>query len=72
MAEDILRDIRNGLIEANGETIGLPDLRAGRKVEIAGLGDRFSGIYYVMETTHTISESGYQTRFKARREMTER
>ena len=71
-AERILRDLRNGIVEASGETIGLPDLRAGRKVEISGLGDRFSGLYYVTETTHTIGDRGYQTRFKARREMTER
>jgi phage protein D len=70
-AERILRELRKGMVEANGESIGLPHLRAGRKVEIAGLGDRFSGTYFVTETTHTIGDSGYRTRFKARREMIE-
>lgn len=70
-AERILRELHKGMIEATGETIGLPDLRAGRKVEITGLGDRFSGTYFVTETTHTISEGGYRTKFKARREELE-
>jgi phage protein D len=71
-AERILRDLRNGIVEASGETIGIPDLRAGRKCQIGGLGARFDGLYYVTETTHTIGDRGYQTRFKARREMTEK
>jgi hypothetical protein len=37
-------------------------------VRIAGLGVRFSGEYFVTETTHTINDSGYITRFNARRE----
>lgn len=68
LALDTLRDLRKGLVEASGETIGLPRLRAGRKLQIDGLGERFSGLYYVTETTHTIGGSGYKTTFKARRE----
>ncbi len=63
-----LREIAKDMIKADGETVGLPNLRAGRKVEIDGIGDRFNGMYYVLETTHTIDNSGYKTRFKARRE----
>lgn len=67
-AKDILRDLAKGMVEANGETVGLPDLRAGRKVQIENLGERFSGVYYVTESVHTIGGSGYKTTFKARRE----
>jgi phage protein D len=56
------------MVEANGETVGLPELRAGRKVQIENLGERFSGVYYVTESVHTIGGSGYKTTFKARRE----
>jgi uncharacterized protein len=56
------------LVEATGTTIGLPDLRAGQHVRIVGLGARFSGTYFVIKTTHSISDSGYTTRFTARRE----
>jgi uncharacterized protein len=57
-------------VTATGSTVGLPDLRAGMQVFIEGVGARFSGLYFVTETTHTISDSGYLTRFTARREDT--
>ena len=48
--------------------MGLPDLRAGRTVQIGGLGNRFNGIYFITDTTHTIGNDGYRTTFNARRE----
>lgn len=55
-------------VEADGVCMGRPDVRAGTVVELAGLGDRFSGPYYVTATTHTYTPSrGYRTRFAARR-----
>ena len=56
------------MVKASGTTVGLPDLRAGRRVEIKGVGSRFNGTYFVTETTHTINDSGYITKFSARRE----
>ncbi len=56
------------MVEATGTTVGLPDLRAGQRVRIRGLGARFSGVYFVTKTTHTINDSGYLTKFTARRE----
>ena len=35
-----------------------------------GLGARFSGTYFVTDSTHTINDSGYITKFNARREVT--
>jgi phage protein D len=68
LARSILRDRQRQIVKASGTTIGLPRLRAGSKIEILGLGARFSGSYFVTETTHSLSDSGYTTRFKARRE----
>lgn len=68
LARDILRDVHKTMVEASGETVGLPDLRAGRKVKISGLGSRFDGVYYVTETTHSLGDGGYKTTFKGRRE----
>ncbi len=68
LARDILKDQLRNMVKGSGATVGLPDLRAGRKVFINGLGDWFSGTYFVTETTHTIGDSGYQTMFDARRE----
>ena len=56
------------MVEATGTTIGLPNLRAGQKVQIDGVGRRFNGIYFVTKTTHTINDSGYRTKFTAHRE----
>ena len=41
---------------ATGTTVGLPDLRAGQRVRIKGVGSRFSGTYFVTKTTHTIND----------------
>ena len=59
------------LVKASGTCVGLPDLRAGQRVRIAGLGARFSGEYFITDTTHTINDSGYITKFNGRRESRE-
>jgi phage protein D len=69
MAAGILRGIAQGLVTGRGATVGFPELRAGRKVHIEGLGLRYSGIYRITETTHTIGNAGYTTQFSARMEV---
>jgi phage protein D len=64
----ILSDRLKQMVTATGACIGLPDLRAGQHVRIKGVGARFSGLYFVTETTHTINDQGYTTKFTARRE----
>lgn len=56
------------MLTGSGSTIGLPDLRAGTVLMLAGLGKRFSGRYFVTGTTHTIGDGGYTTQFECRRE----
>ena len=48
---------------------GLPDLRAGRAVQIANLDSTLNGRWFIKETTHTINDNGYRTTFVARREV---
>jgi uncharacterized protein len=67
-AKALLAESLKRLVTASATTIGLPDLRAGQRVQICGVGSRFSGTYFVTDTTHTIGDSGYTTRFNARRE----
>lgn len=67
-ARAILMDRQKEMVKASATTVGLPDLRAGKQVQIEGLGARFSGTYFITETTHTIGGNGYTTRFNARRE----
>jgi phage protein D len=68
LARAILLERSKDLVRASGTSIGLPELRAGQRVKIAGVGSRFSGEYFVTDTTHTINDSGYITRFNGRRE----
>ncbi len=68
LAKRRLTDQYKSMVTASGSTIGLPELRAGRRVNIVGLGDRFDGQYFLIETTHRIGSTGYTTEFQARRE----
>jgi phage protein D len=68
LALQILEGIAKEMVKANGSVPGLPDIRAGTVLEIDGLGQRFSGRYFVVASTHAIGDSGYTTQFECRRE----
>jgi phage protein D len=67
LARALYNDRALEFVTGNGSSIGLPDLRAGRAIELAGLGPRFSGLYYITQATHAITSGGYQTSFSVRR-----
>ncbi|HEX3047499.1 MAG TPA: contractile injection system protein, VgrG/Pvc8 family [Bacillota bacterium] len=55
-------------ITGEGSCMGNPKIRAGRTIELTGLGERFSGIYYIVSSAHTLTpEAGYITKFKVKR-----
>lgn len=62
-----LRERAYEFITGSGQVIGLPDLRPGDNVELQGLGQRFSGPYYVKKVEHALGSSGYLTSFEVRR-----
>jgi phage protein D len=74
LAINRLKQIGEVIVEGKGKTLGLPDLRAGTKVQIKGLGQRFSGsdaqpnAYVITSTTHSFGANGYTTDFTARME----
>lgn len=68
LALQILEGIAKEMVKANGSVAGLPDIRAGTVLEVDGLGERFSGRYFVVASTHAIGDSGYTTQFECRRE----
>jgi phage protein D len=68
LAKEILSKKLKHMVQATGTSVGLPELRAGRKLEVAGLGVRFDGTYFVKSTEHTLGNDGYRTEFTARRE----
>ena len=55
-------------IKGEGICYGRSDLKAGTVVKVEGVGDKFSGQYYVIATKHIWhTEHGYRTRFSYRR-----
>jgi phage protein D len=57
----------DGLIEATIEMVGRPDLRPGTRIQLDGVGEWFSGKYYVNKATHRISNQGYRTSCEMKR-----
>lgn len=64
-----LSEMAKTLITGSGSSVGLPTLRAGKTVTIAGLGARFDGLWRLTQTTHSIGAGGYTTSFQARKEV---
>jgi uncharacterized protein len=67
LAEALLAERAYEFLTGHGKAIGLPDLRPGDNVEIDGLGERFSGMYYVTKTTHSLDSRGLLTEFDVRK-----
>ncbi len=71
LADGWFREMALRHVIGEGMCIGRPDLRAGTLVEIEGLGQRFSGSYYVTSTEHIYRpNTGYRTAFTVRRNAT--
>ncbi len=64
----ILRERVKDMVTADGGTVGFPDLRAGRVIEVTGIGPRFSGRWILSKTTHKLDSTGYTTKFSCRLE----
>lgn len=67
-AESELKRISEAFVQGNGETWGIPEIRAGETIKLEGMDDMFSKKYYVKRATHRMESSGYRTTF----EVTER
>ena len=68
MAKRAFAEMALGYIRADGVCIGEPRLRAGIVIKIEGIGERFSGPYYVTAVEHSFApKKGYRTSFSARR-----
>ena len=66
VAETLLFKHNSNFIEGTGECIGNPKLRPGMNIKIQGIGEKFSGIYYVKNVTQSISKD-YKVSFGVRR-----
>lgn len=57
------------LVRGVGDCWGRGEIKAGKVVEIKGVGNRFSGNYYITAVTHNYGSNGYQTHFTAWRNI---
>jgi len=69
LARARFNDLSLSYITGDGVCIGNPDIRAGEVIEVKGFGRRFSGLYYVVSSTHACGRGagGYRTEFSVRR-----
>ncbi|HEY9694196.1 MAG TPA: contractile injection system protein, VgrG/Pvc8 family [Oculatellaceae cyanobacterium] len=68
MALGQFHDMAIAYITGEGTCQGNPNLRAGKVIEITGVGKRFSGLYYISSVEHSYTQNqGYQTSFTVRR-----
>lgn len=65
-ADAILKERSEQFVTGSGESIGMPEIRAGSYIELKGMGKLFSRPYYIEQCTHTINNSGYRTTFKTK------
>ena len=70
MARGKFNEMIVDFITGEGVAIGNTDIRAGEVVEFKGLGQRFSGLYYITSSTHVVDQTGYTARFTVARSAT--
>lgn len=61
-----LDELSGAFVEAEGEALRRPDLKAGQYVTLKGLGQRFSGDYLVTHASHISDPTGLRTQFSVR------
>lgn len=66
LAKAILNQRAEELVTGSGESIGIPEILAGKNIMLKGLATKFSKPYYIEKTKHTISSSGYRTTFNVK------
>jgi phage protein D len=67
-AEACYRRMARRFVTARGVADPSPDLRVGARVTLDGLGDLFTGVYYLSEVTHLFDgEQGLRTEFVGER-----
>ncbi|MEH2206583.1 MAG: VgrG-related protein [Nostoc sp.] len=66
MAQALCDELGGEFVYADAKAEGNPEIRPGRVINLEGMGDRYSGKYYVTETRHFFSQRVYETYFSVR------
>ena len=64
LADALLDEAEGGFIQGEGVAFGNAKIMAGIALELAAVGTRFGGKYFVTGATHSYSEGEYVTRFR--------
>ncbi len=64
LAQSTLNDRCQAFFQAEGTCWGNTAIRAGKQVEIKGVGTRFSGVYLITRAVHRYNIEGYTTEFE--------
>ncbi|GGN58789.1 hypothetical protein GCM10010112_12850 [Actinoplanes lobatus] len=59
----------NNRLTGSGSAVGNLSIKAGRVIDLQGLGEQFSGLYRITSATHTIDGGGFRTSFETRKEI---
>jgi phage protein D len=59
----------NNRLTGSGSAVGNLAIKAGRVIDLHGLGEQFSGLYRITSATHTIDGGGFKTSFDVRKEV---
>jgi uncharacterized protein len=59
----------NNRLTGSGSAVGNLAIKAGRVIDLYGLGEQFSGLYRITSATHTIDGGGFKTSFDVRKEV---
>ena len=63
MAKATLNQLANAYLAAEGECDGNPLIKAGTRLKIKGVGQKYSGTYRVAKAVHSLTAGGYVTQF---------
>ena len=58
---------KNSFISAKVRLPGVETLNVGQKHQLAGIGRRFTGTYFISDVFHSFDENGFVTEFQARK-----
>lgn len=67
-AQARFRRAERAAVELSLKVVGDPTLRAGTVIEVRGISERLSGLYYLTTVKHTVDASGYVCELKASRD----
>ncbi len=63
IAQGLLDKINTNFVEADGEAVGMPGLRAGKTAQLNGLGPTYSGKYRLTTVRHDFNSGDYSIHF---------